>query len=839
MVLTNRHAPFVAHPCHGKRSTYYSPNKQNGFSYVFLGIFLAASVLIDGISAGDGVLTTATQLPPTLTTSSLPPSAAAATFQPRSARDEAASSSLPATHTGPSLEGPGPVVELLDASLLQRARGVTRHSPTGWHLSHDFPGISLDGHSGGAIGGDTNVLGLFQGSLAFRFSGILTKQSQGALLRVSSRDAGGPGTLPKLEIYVDLTSGDLVLRYLGFRSFQRMILPGVFLKQRWMDLGISIDGKKVNVTVDCQKTSTFSLRQPIGALPPDAVLSFGAKQTGHNGLQGIVFSAKLFPTSHVLPDACQPYTKSSDLELPPLIEVPSTQRDDSQVEQKRLLALEQKFVELALTVESLQSENAELRTRVAHLETCECRPSCNHQGAPIQEGGTWSPEPCTLCTCVNNAASCAPRKDVASCTDPCLSSPCQNSGECLRDEGTSVSTETARPSYRCECPPPYDGPACEVRQNPCVWPADPGTCDQAINRFYYDILSQQCLPFIFSGCGGNVNNYYNIEECTSIALTGACCSRSYNTSIQAVQNSSSCDSEEQRWFYNQRTRRCEQFTYLGCRGNANNFRSIDECQSRCVKGSCCSRRPKIPALTIGFDTQGFDRYGFNSEGLNRFGDRRTVDNSSPTGKNRYDRDGFDWEGFDRLGYDGKGLNRAGYNREGFDEEGFNITGYSRIGEFDGIIDYDEEGYDAEGYNRAGLSCHGYDRKGLDIYSANSAFEYRCEMTTETRCYEKAKNEENIVKFTPGKTCPERGCDLPCHCRHGNQTYTVYQKFYQGCQLCECTETGLVRCQCSKTFRRKEVREMSGKEMDRYQAAVRTLTQGPDYPSRWFQLAALY
>ncbi|GFS19607.1 kielin/chordin-like protein [Elysia marginata] len=74
--------------------------------------------------------------------------------------------------------------------------------------------------------------------------------------------------------------------------------------------------------------------------------------------------------------------------------------------------------------------------------------------------------------------------------------------------------------------------------------------------------------------------------------------------------------------------------------------------------------------------------------------------------------------------------------------------------------------------------------------------------------------EDVVKFTPGEACPERGCDLPCHCRHGNRTFTVYQKFYQGCQLCECTVSGHVSCECSKTFRRKEIREMSRLELDR-------------------------
>lgn len=56
-------------------------------------------------------------------------------------------------------------------------------------------------------------------------------------------------------------------------------------------------------------------------------------------------------------------------------------------------------------------------------------------------------------------------------------------------------------------------------------------------------------------------------------------------------------------------------------------------------------------------------------------------------------------GYDINGYNRQGLDRYGYNQEGFDSEGFNITGYSRIGEYDGIVEYGKDGYNIEGFNR--------------------------------------------------------------------------------------------------------------------------------------------
>ena len=36
-----------------------------------------------------------------------------------------------------------------------------------------------------------------------------------------------------------------------------------------------------------------------------------------------------------------------------------------------------------------------------------------------------------------------------------------------------------------------------------------------------------------------------------------------------------------RYFYNSLTKRCERFIYGGCRGNANNFVTIQQCQRQC------------------------------------------------------------------------------------------------------------------------------------------------------------------------------------------------------------------------------------------------------------------
>ena len=37
-----------------------------------------------------------------------------------------------------------------------------------------------------------------------------------------------------------------------------------------------------------------------------------------------------------------------------------------------------------------------------------------------------------------------------------------------------------------------------------------------------------------------------------------------------------------RWYYDSELERCKQFVYGGCRGNANNYETRDECKEKCL-----------------------------------------------------------------------------------------------------------------------------------------------------------------------------------------------------------------------------------------------------------------
>ncbi|CAL1274727.1 unnamed protein product, partial [Larinioides sclopetarius] len=44
-----------------------------------------------------------------------------------------------------------------------------------------------------------------------------------------------------------------------------------------------------------------------------------------------------------------------------------------------------------------------------------------------------------------------------------------------------------------------------------------------------------------------------------------------------------CNKSYSRYYYDQKERTCRKFTYSGCNGNKNNFKSKKECEARCKK----------------------------------------------------------------------------------------------------------------------------------------------------------------------------------------------------------------------------------------------------------------
>uniref|UniRef100_A0A8B9BUV6 BPTI/Kunitz inhibitor domain-containing protein n=1 Tax=Anser brachyrhynchus TaxID=132585 RepID=A0A8B9BUV6_9AVES len=117
----------------------------------------------------------------------------------------------------------------------------------------------------------------------------------------------------------------------------------------------------------------------------------------------------------------------------------------------------------------------------------------------------------------------------------------------------------------------------------CYLPSVCGNCKALFIRFFYNASSQRCEEFIYGGCGGNRNNFETKRECFQCpALVASPVLQSDICHLPPEHGP--CRGHFYRYAYNPATGTCRVFLYGGCRGNANNFETLKECQRACQRG---------------------------------------------------------------------------------------------------------------------------------------------------------------------------------------------------------------------------------------------------------------
>ncbi|TPP65613.1 SPONdin (Extracellular matrix glycoprotein) [Fasciola gigantica] len=142
-------------------------------------------------------------------------------------------------------------------------------------------------------------------------------------------------------------------------------------------------------------------------------------------------------------------------------------------------------------------------------------------------------------------------------------------------------------------------------------------CGAKIHAYHYSAVDHACLPFDYLGCKGGRNRFVNKEDCERTCLKAVeelpgwrrerMALLQYQTSqiasedgagtrkrnMKAAKHCSevmdtgfSCEDgftqPAVRWYYSSRTRRCFEFVYLGCGGNANRYDNYTTCISDCM-----------------------------------------------------------------------------------------------------------------------------------------------------------------------------------------------------------------------------------------------------------------
>lgn len=146
----------------------------------------------------------------------------------------------------------------------------------------------------------------------------------------------------------------------------------------------------------------------------------------------------------------------------------------------------------------------------------------------------------------------------------------------------------------------------------CSLKKEQGPCRGAFKKFFFNPATNKCEQFIYGGCQGNENNFENETDCLK-----RCGSSLTKPVIEQASNKCNlpmdvgpCFAAFQRYFYNPTLKRCQQFTYGGCQGNANNFKTEEECKSECVPK--LSENKCEQPLDVGPCMAAFKRYFYNS-----------------------------------------------------------------------------------------------------------------------------------------------------------------------------------------------------------------------------------
>ena len=134
------------------------------------------------------------------------------------------------------------------------------------------------------------------------------------------------------------------------------------------------------------------------------------------------------------------------------------------------------------------------------------------------------------------------------------------------------------------------------KPNVCFFQPVAGPCGQQQIRYYYDYSIKRCLPFSYSGCGGNGNNFETESQCmgtcqknepvsttsTTTTTTTTTTTASPETGLcRGGASRGTCQFNLRRYYYDRATRQCREFFWSGCGGNRNRFNSRELCILTC------------------------------------------------------------------------------------------------------------------------------------------------------------------------------------------------------------------------------------------------------------------
>ncbi|XP_045529026.1 boophilin-G2-like [Pieris brassicae] len=121
----------------------------------------------------------------------------------------------------------------------------------------------------------------------------------------------------------------------------------------------------------------------------------------------------------------------------------------------------------------------------------------------------------------------------------------------------------------------------------CLLQPRTGSCGQSIHRFYYNRQLEKCLPFVYSGCNANENNFETKLDC-ELRCTGVTSTMNSHGVDQGLfcqyqPDVGACLAFDTKYYFDINQNTCSKFVYGGCAGNTNRFETKFHCMATCKR----------------------------------------------------------------------------------------------------------------------------------------------------------------------------------------------------------------------------------------------------------------
>ncbi|OBS63880.1 hypothetical protein A6R68_07580 [Neotoma lepida] len=112
-------------------------------------------------------------------------------------------------------------------------------------------------------------------------------------------------------------------------------------------------------------------------------------------------------------------------------------------------------------------------------------------------------------------------------------------------------------------------------------------CNKPNVQYFFNLNTMACETLKPGLCSKTMNIFPDEDTCKDF-----CEPRKIPSFCSSPKDEGLCSANVTRYYFNSRNKACETFTYTGCGGNENNFYYLNDCDRACVKASKKSKKRK-------------------------------------------------------------------------------------------------------------------------------------------------------------------------------------------------------------------------------------------------------